>query len=188
MIDVRDGLLTLAFPYDEKLVAEVREIRGRRWDSSAKVWTFPMTAIRPLRALAEAHGMSSSSAVDALPDLEPVGRPRVGITAGRFTVCFEYDPDLVNRVRDIPGARWNGQDRVWTIDLDSEPEVAQFVVDTDAQIETSADHHLDEARDAIAKIDASMAAAADIDIPGLAGDLLPFQRAGVTYALEALGR
>jgi hypothetical protein len=188
VIDVRDDLLTLAIAYDETLLVQVREIRGRRWDSSAKVWTFPLTAIRSLRSLARSHGIPTSLEVDALPDIESLERPSVGVMGGRFTIRFEYDQELVTRVREIPGSRWDSRLRVWTVIIDSETEVARFIVDTDANIETSADDHLEEARESLAKIDASMAAVGEVNVPGLSGDLLPFQRAGVAYALEAMGR
>jgi hypothetical protein len=188
VIDIRDGLLVLEVAYDERLVAEVREIRGRRWESTSKVWTFPTTAIRPLRALAAAHAIETTEEVDALPDLDPIERPLIGIAAGRYVLRFAYDADLVARVREIDGARWDARGRAWTVPLDAEAEVARFIVDTDSTIEASADGHLDEARDALAAIDASMSSDAAISIPGLAGDLLPFQRAGVAYALAAMGR
>lgn len=34
---------------------------------------------------------------------------------GRLVVTFEYDPELVNRIRAVPQSWWNANDRVWLV-------------------------------------------------------------------------
>jgi hypothetical protein len=169
------------------MIAEVREIRGRRWDATRREWTFPLSAIRPLRAFAEAHGLHITNAANALPDVEPVAQPRVAVNAGRFIVRFDYDPDLVVRVREIPGARWDARNKYWFATLDAAHEIGSFVIDVGAAIDDSAAPLLPAATDALQRIEASMASTSDLHITGLTGELLPFQRAGVAYALAAIG-
>lgn len=186
MIELRDGLLALDAPYDEGLVAAARTVPGRRWDPEAKVWTFPLESIRVVLSLAETFGVAVTPEVESVPDAEQNDRPEVGITGGRFIIAFPYDPRLVERVREIPDARWDTRARRWTTSLAHEAEVSQFVIDTGAHISPTADGALDEARDALGRIDASASRWNDLEVSGLAGELLPFQRAGIAYALDRL--
>lgn len=176
--------LVLAFPYDEAMIAEVKAIPGRRWDSETRTWTFPLSAVATVRAFAEAHGIAVDPGIGAVEILEEA--PAVSVAGGRFVIGFPYDPDLVARVREIPDARWDVKRRVWTAPLEAETEVAQFVVDTGAAVAPSADDLLPHAREALATIIASMAPNAHLEVPGLGGDLMPFQRAGVAYTLDRL--
>lgn len=188
MIDASGGLLTLEAPYDERLVADIRAIRGRRWDPTGRVWTFPIGQIREVRSLAEKHSLPLSASAAALKDVAPVDAPAVALEAGQFVIAFPYDPTLVARVKEIPDARWNPQRRQWSAPLSHEAEVESFIVDTDATIDASCEGRLAGARRQMSRIVASGSAAERVHIPTLTGDLLPFQQAGVAYALAAMAQ
>lgn len=34
---------------------------------------------------------------------------------GRLRIVFPYHPDNVKRIKAIPGRRWHGEDKVWSI-------------------------------------------------------------------------
>jgi SNF2 family DNA or RNA helicase len=187
VVDLIDGRLGISFPYDAQAVGAVKEIPGRRWEPEHKRWTAPVTSVRPVRRFAETYGLTTTTPVDDLPDVEPGTRPQIDLTSGRFCLAFDYDRDLVARVRDLPGARWSARQRVWTVDHEAVLEVADFAVSTLAHIGPSAAQTLTAALEAMGRIEASTAADADIDIPGLGGDLMPFQRAGVAYVTRAGG-
>jgi hypothetical protein len=129
----------------------------------------------------------SESATDA-PDAQPPAGPLVAIQDQAFTITFDYDRDLLARVRDLPGSRWNPKRKAWRVDLDAAKAVSDFIIATGAIIDDSANMMLDETREALERIIASSAADAEFDVPGLGGTLMPFQRAGVAYVLRALGR
>lgn len=102
----------------------------------------------------------------------------------RLAVAFPYDPGLVAAVKAVPGRRWDPGRKVWTVPIGS-PELQAFVertsaigdADVLAEVAGAAQARLDSA-------EASRATSADIDIPVPAGlALLPYQRAGVAYAL-----
>lgn len=186
-ITLDDDLLILRFDYDPDAVGAVKDILGRAWDPDRRVWTVPTSSIRAVREFAHRHRLTLDPAVDALPDVEPDLRPSIAIDDDAFTLTFPYDRDLIARVRDLPGARWSPRSRQWTVDREAAIEVSEFAIATDATIEDTASDILADAREAIARIEASAAADADLDIPGLGGDLLPFQRAGVAYVLRAGG-
>lgn len=186
-IDVDDQRLTISFDYDPIAVGAVKEIPGRAWEASRKIWTAPLTSIRSVRAFARTHRLTLSPEAEALPDCDPQNRPLIEIAGGEFILRFDFDRDIVARVRDLPGARWSRANRVWRVDLEATIEVAEFAISTEAIIGQSASQILSAAQEALDRIEASAAADADIEIPNLGGDLLPFQRAGVAYVLRALG-
>lgn len=182
-----DDLLILRFDYDPDAVGAVKDIPGRAWDPDRRVWTAPTDSIRAVRQFAERHHLTTDRDVDALPDTEPDLRPSISIVADEFHLRFLYDRDLIARVRDLPGARWSPRVRQWTVDREAAIEVSEFAIATGAIIDDTAADLLADAFEAIGRIEASSAADAEIDIPGLGGTLLPFQRAGVAYVLRAGG-
>jgi hypothetical protein len=187
IIDVDDQRLTLSFEYDPILVGAVKDIPGRAWDPDRKIWTAPQTSIRAVRAFARTHRLILTPDAEALPDCEPQNRPLIEIAGGEFILRFDFDRDIVARVRDLPGARWSRAAKVWRVDLEATIEVAEFAISTEAIIGQTASQILASAQEALDRIEASAAADADLHIPNLGGDLLPFQRAGVAYVLRALG-
>lgn len=186
-VSLDDQRILLQFDYDPLAVGSVKEIPGRAWDPNRKIWTAPITSIRAVRTFAQTYRLDLSPEIETLPDCEPQNRPLIEVQGGEFLLRFDYDRDIVARVRDLPGARWSPSTKVWKVDLEATIEVADFAISTEAIIGSSASQILEDAREALARIEASEAADADLDIPGLGGDLLPFQRAGVSYALRAMG-
>jgi hypothetical protein len=187
-IDVDDEMFVIRFDYSRRLVDAVKEIPGRRWNGGEKYWVAPLTSVRPVKTFAEQHNFTLTAAAADVPDAEVDTNPVIEVVGGAFRIRFPYDRDMVARVRDIPTARWNASVYLWEVDLDAAVEVTEFAIACGARIGSSAQGAMNEARAAIARIEASAAHDADLDIPGLGGELLPFQRAGVAYALHALGR
>ena len=109
-----------------------------------------------------------------------------------FALLFEYDAMLNDAVKRIPGARFRkeetGPGGVWTVPVERAAVEALiafasakgFIWD---EIALAAARALVKA--AMGLLEASKAAAADLEVPGLGGILRPFQRAGVAYALQA---
>ena len=186
-ITLKDDRLIFRFDYDPHKVGAMREVPGRAWNPESKVWTAPVTSIRAARKFADTYHLDLSVEVVMLDDCEPDTRPRVDVIGSKFTLRFDYDRDLNAQVRDLPGAKWSRASRSWTADLDASVEVAQFALATNAVIETTAGYFLADAVDALTRIEASAASDADLTIEGLGGELLPFQRAGVSYVLKADG-
>ena len=186
-VDVSDEAFTLRFDYDPSLVAAVRDIPGRAWNADAKVWKAPFTSVRAVKDFAARHHLQLTPEAEAVPDCEPLTGPVIDVVGGQFAIRFDYERDLISRVRDLPGARWNARAGAWLVDLDATLEVTEFAVATEAVIGAKAGDVLAGATEALQRIEASAAKDAELVIPGLGGELLPFQRAGVRYALEAMG-
>lgn len=105
----------------------------------------------------------------------------------RYRLEFPYKAALIALVRDIPGRRFERQDKYWTVP--KSPEAAaliQALAEEGFQVE---DGILDELRatqtDAQALLVESRAEDAELHIDDLGGTLRPFQRAGVRYALKS---
>lgn len=180
-------LLVLRTAYDAELVAAIRTISGRRWDATARVWVAPLSSISALAALAERFGLDwRVGDVDETP-----AGPTVAVETIRgasvFVLRFDYDRDLVAEVRDLPGAEWSRSLFAWVLPISAAVDVLELALRHDVIVDASATDALAAARDAHARIAESAATDADLDVPGLGGTLLPFQRAGVAYALRALG-
>lgn len=177
--------ITIKFPYHPDAVAAVREIEGRRWDAEGRCWTAPLTSIRAVRAFAAQFGLHAPDLSD-VPDADPVIEPTISLMGGAFIVRFPYDRDLIQSVRDLPTATYDSWERGWRVSAAAALEVAEFAHAWNARTdEDTSIAFADVERDA-ERIVASRAVDADIDIPPLGGVLMPFQRAGVAYALSSL--
>lgn len=56
-----DGRAEIAFPYDPQVVEAVRDIPGRRWEPTRKVWTAPMSSARHIAAFATRTGATEDA-------------------------------------------------------------------------------------------------------------------------------
>lgn len=180
-----DGLrFALVFDYDPDLVAQIRLLPGRSWDRDRKVWTLPLDQVRTVRAFAAAHGFALTPAADACPDVEPDDRPALTVDNGEFVFRFGYDRDLVALVKSLPGARWSPAFHAWQVPLGAAVEVHQFITKVPTRYGADVEAALAHVERELESIAASMATDADLTVEGLARDLMPFQRAGVAYALD----
>lgn len=183
----------LKFPYDQDMVGKVRALPDRKWNPDDKAWMVPVTkgALRLLGILADQEDFEAEPEVAALMD-------GIQIHLSRFQVWMEdehvvVDPQLSDALRqqfrkDVKGLKLDEDRGVWLLPKESLPSLEQLMRVADA-VELAVDPAVIEHRDAlkaqVAKLhDLSSAAEtdADLDIPGLGGQLYPFQRVGVQYA------
>ena len=114
---------------------------------------------------------------------------------GGMEITFPYKPETVELVRQIPDRTWDGGRKVWVIkpgprNVDG---VIRFAEQTGAALppgllmaHTLAKVELERAaKEAEAAAAGSVAVDADFHVAGLGGVLMPFQRAGVKYAVNA---
>lgn len=129
--------------------------------------------------------------LEAEADTGGAGKIQVHPAHG-FGLVFPYDVALNDAVKRIPGARFRkeetGPGGVWTVPAER-AAVEALLGFASAKGFTWDDLAMAAAR-ALVKaatglLEASKAAAAELDIAGLGGTLRPFQRAGVAYALKA---
>ena len=102
-----------------------------------------------------------------------------------FYLYFDYDITLIEKVREIPRARYSSILRAWSAPLESALEVLEFANDTKAQVHESCTEPFIEARKMYERVAASRATDSDLEVEGLGGELMPFQKAGVEYAINS---
>ena len=106
----------------------------------------------------------------------------------RFCITFPYDVDVKDAVKALPGARFDGDRRLWTVPAVHAKTVLAFGAQHGARIDAAV-HALLESQAAsvaaaTATTDAPAADAAPLDLPAsIAEAMRPYQRGGVVYML-----
>ncbi len=107
---------------------------------------------------------------------------------GGFVVGFGYDPELVDAVKRIPGRRFQSEDKTWAVPASMEAiePLLRFIAENGFDFSAALVERAQEiAGEHAERVEASRAEDAEIEVEGLGGELRPFQRAGVAYALRA---
>lgn len=182
-----DDVLIADFPYDKEQVAEIKAIDGAKWDKVGKVWRVPVTSLAPLRDFAMKYDFDISNEILAF-NIPQHQNPGGGVTIeGNYLyLSFKYDPVMVRSVKQIEGITWDARTKAWKAPMSASQTVIKWA-------ETFRQHIPDDVRAEANKVndelsvlkDASRSTDADITVPGLHGELLAYQRAGVAYASQA---
>jgi SNF2 family DNA or RNA helicase len=187
----------LEFDLDDSLLKFVKTIPTREYNSQEKCWyvqanTSVISSISLL--IHHYHFIAYEAALNmifqlyfhaienkqdiTLPLLESV-KGNVELLNGKIAVRFHYDQTLVELMRSLNG-KWHADTKSWLFALTSAQEVVAAL--PDFYISPAVSKSIDAQHQAI---EASQAAYASLEITGLGGELRPFQKAGVAYALWA---
>jgi SWI/SNF-related matrix-associated actin-dependent regulator 1 of chromatin subfamily A len=115
----------------------------------------------------------------------------VSLTDAGYRLAFPYDPVLVSAVRALPQRHWDKAAKCWTVPRSGAEALAAMLARIKAPIEYGPGAQETMAAcicAARASREASRRTSADIDLPvpdGLA--YLPYQRAGIAFALDRPG-
>lgn len=179
--------LVFDFPYNPEQVAEIKKIEGAKWDKVSRVWRVPMSSLNEARAFADKHNFHIDTEVllFTLPD-KTVRNAGVYRDGDWLFMSFSYDPVRVRSVKGVPGVTWDSESKAWRAPLTAIKHVvgwaAQFDVQVPSELLGMADEMEQRRTEAIA---AAKAITAELDVPTLNGELLPYQKAGVLYASNA---
>lgn len=180
-----DDQVVLDFPYDAGQVAEVKAIPGAKWDRVARVWRVPATHLGEARAFAVKHGFTLHPDVELFDVPERPAGPHVDVVKSGFLLLFPFDPVKVKAARDIPGATWDAVKGGWHVPSYSLGQVVEFADRFGLTVpDTLRGRQGDVLERQQRLLVMSAAHDADVEMPAVHGELLPFQRAGVAYALE----
>jgi hypothetical protein len=120
---------TISFAFDRMAVARFREtFPNARWSDSLRAWTVPgKTARRRIdRWLASEHSrrlpFEEEKGRDAY-EFEPILSPYLQVYDRGFRVRTPYSRTVVDELRQVPFARWNGDDKVWEVPFASYDEL-----------------------------------------------------------------
>lgn len=112
---------TVSFRFDRMTVARFRETFPRaRWSDELQAWTVPgATARRRIdRWLATEANRSGPFEEERGRDafaFEPILSPYLSVYDRGFRIKTPYSRTVVEELRQIPFARWNGEEKVWEV-------------------------------------------------------------------------
>jgi SWI/SNF-related matrix-associated actin-dependent regulator of chromatin subfamily A-like protein 1 len=179
-----DDIIVADFPYNSDLVAEIKGVSSAKWDKVAKVWRAPITSLRQMRDFALKYEFLISDEILAfnIPDHKNPG-DGLSIRGKYLYLSFKYDPVMIRSVKQIEGITWDAKTKAWRAPMTAIETVVKWA--TTFKVDVSDDIRLEAERVSAGQSErrsASRQVDADIEIPGLQGTLLPYQRAGVAYA------
>lgn len=195
IISINNGNFVIKSPYDPQLIQKIKALPVRRWHDASKTWRVPtgnpnaVIALATL-AVAEQFEIKEDAAIilDNANELEPEPDKILSIVNNRFSFSFPYNPIISNAVKALDGRKYEKKPEPhWTVPIDTN---SQAVLDVAKEFDFYIDPEVDEAAKQAVKaaklnLVASRADNADFQVGGLRGELMPFQRAGVAYAIEA---
>jgi SNF2 family DNA or RNA helicase len=179
--------IVLDFPYDQQQVAELKQIKGSRWDKNTKLWRVPVTSLAEAREFAIKHDFDVT--IDVLTFSAPkprTGTAKVFLEDDMIAIRVPYERVIVKAVKQIPAVSWNAKKHYWQAPTSSVLNVIEWAEKFEITVEPDVAALSDEVTTRMNEfIEASRSTEADIEIPTLQGELLPYQRAGVIYASRA---
>lgn len=98
-------------------------------------------------------------------------------------VKFPYNPAHVERIKTVPGRKWDGAAKAWTVPIvqyEKLLELFPWAVSDESVTGVQAARQ--------ERVELSTQTSADFDVPGLLGQPFPYQRAGVKFLEMANGR
>lgn len=179
-----DDILVLDFPYDKDEVAEIKTIDGAKWDKRNLVWTVPLRSIEDARGFALRRGFQIDTEVSLLNiPSNPNPKSCVYLKEGYIYLSFGYDRVRVHAVKQIPGITWDKASKAWRAPLTAAGDAIKWAERFRIPINDDVVAEADSTKKNLSALyEASRSTDASVDIPGLQGSLLPYQKAGVAYA------
>lgn len=190
------------FNYDPSLVAALKSAlgaAGRHFDKTMKTWHVMPTpeGIAGLKVFAQDHGFAVTPEVqkffdeakeaevkEAKPRNERIVTHEDRGEGERFYICFPMDWALVDAVKRLPNRHFNYDTKTWSVPFSADNALAvlKFGKEYDFQLPENMEGLVKEILEKKqAMLEASHATSGEIEIPGLGGELMPFQAGGVSY-------
>ena len=185
-IMLNDDEIILHSPYNANEVTAVKEIVGARWDRLNKAWRIPVSSLKQIKAYAVQfdYWLDPDLRILDLPE-HPYEREGIDLSGESIAIRFRYDSVKVAEVKQVAGSRWDGKNKVWKCPKSSLVQAIEFAKNFRLHVpEELESMQLKIAESQAEKIAASRATNADIEIPDLNGELLPYQKAGVEYIIK----
>lgn len=179
--------IVLDFPYDAGQVNEIKTIAGAKWDKIGKVWRLPITSMEQAREFAMKHNFELAlEAMKFTTPRSPASQSRVWVESDMVWMRFPYERVIIKAVKQIPSVVWDGDKRSWKAPLSSAENAVAWAEAFDVPVDNDVFDVAQTIKGKMEKfVEASRSTDADIFIPALTGELLPYQRAGVAYASTA---
>lgn len=197
---VNKDLIALSSPYDSNLVAAIRSLPMKKWNGSDKTWHIGTASAKKFMDVIfnQFNVLADDITLKWLNDnsVEKVDQKEESFNIkyedGKFIVSFPYSAEINNKMKSIPGRRWDGKREVneiivslisiqalygiatlynWKISHEAEVVMNTFVETSKKKLQDSV----------VVDVDFDLAP----DFGKKAGlSLRPFQKAGVSYAIK----
>lgn len=181
-----DDQIILDFPYDKEQVDEVKRIAGAKWDKVSKVWKVPVTSMTEAREFAIKHNIEVDTEILLITPPVRKATKSIWLEGDWIYITFPYEKVVINSVKKIPSITWNASKKAWRAPLTSASDVIRwaeyFNIEVTDELRNCSDRITNNLN---ALVEASRSVDAQISIPSLTAELLPYQRAGVAYASNA---
>ncbi|GAB6274758.1 MAG: hypothetical protein STSR0004_16230 [Peptococcaceae bacterium] len=111
----------------------------------------------------------------------------ISLNEKELVISFRYDPELVTKVKKLPGRKYDPLTKSWTVPIKYYQNAVKMFPNFDISDNTKEiiEKLSKKEKEAVAM---STATDADLTVPGLRGELMPFQKAGVAYIEKTKGR
>ncbi len=113
--------VSVAFPFDRMTVQRFREAFPRaRWSDRRKAWIVPGTTARRridrwlAREDARVDPYAEGKGRDAYA-FEPILSPYLNVDKDGFRIRTPFSRKVVEEIRQVPFARWDGEHKVWRV-------------------------------------------------------------------------
>lgn len=112
---------TVSFAFDRMTVARFREVfPNARWSDTLQAWTVPGRTARKridrwLASEADRRTPYEEERGRDAYEFEPILSPYLQVYDRGFRVKTPFSRTVVDELRQIPFARWNGDDKVWEV-------------------------------------------------------------------------
>jgi SNF2 family DNA or RNA helicase len=181
-----DDQIILDFPYDKEQVDEVKKIAGAKWDKVSKVWRVPVTSMSEAREFAIKHDIEVDTEILLITPPKRKAVNSIWLEGDWIFITFPYEKVVINSVKKIPSITWNGTKKAWRAPLTSANDVIRWAEYFDIEVTDELRSCSEKVTNSLnALVEASRSVDAEISIPSLTAELLPYQRAGVSYAANA---
>lgn len=195
--DGGNPVIVLGFPYDPDMVAEAREIPGRAWKPEfgayTKVNVYPASSAPQVRAFCDRHGIPVNADVAELADNAPAApepepqQPNISFLTDK-TVAIRFDSfpgaDVLAAVKDLPGRKWDGDRKVWTVPVSTLPQACEFAAARGLRLAEDVAQSVGGVAERERWNEAASVALTPsgiVEVPGLVGSLKPHQVAGLEF-------
>lgn len=177
------NVFSIKFPYEQSLADVVSDLPSASWNPKHAVWTVSARYEKELLEFAQSYGFGIEGfSIKESIQPQQVAR-KIFPEKSVAIVEFEYNTDVIESVKSLPGKKWDSKKKRWT--ADKTPELLQFAFrhsfDVDADLRDEIEGTISSAA---SRLEKSSAVSAEIEIPTLSGELMPYQKAGVRYAVE----
>ena len=186
--DTDDELILVSFKYDPEFTKDCQRIPGRRWDGDRKLNTFPIESAPEVKVLATKWGVKVDDGLKQRPQWDATPSPEhsydVSVDGKWIAMYFPYRQEIIDSIHDaIPGATWDDPHRRWQTSVINSSDAVLFAEQWGLSVEptlAAEAHKYIEIGNDNHRI-SGLIESEPFPIPGLRGELRPYQYSCVEY-------